>query len=74
MTIRDLYNLTAAARGHWVICGTTKTIADTLEWRKMATETIPRMKEMRAGLTPEIEARVLEAYAAAKAGSGKSGG
>lgn len=50
------------------------TITDTLEWRKMAMETIPRMKEMRAGLTPEIEARVLEAYAAAKAGSGKSGG
>jgi FMN-dependent oxidoreductase (nitrilotriacetate monooxygenase family) len=31
MTLRDLYNLTAAARGHWVICGTPKTIADTLE-------------------------------------------
>ena len=22
MTLRDLYNLTAAARGHWVLCGT----------------------------------------------------
>ena len=22
MTLRDLYNITAAARGHWVICGT----------------------------------------------------
>ncbi len=33
MTLRDLYNLTAAARGHWVICGTPQTIADTLqEW------------------------------------------
>jgi alkanesulfonate monooxygenase SsuD/methylene tetrahydromethanopterin reductase-like flavin-dependent oxidoreductase (luciferase family) len=31
MTLRDLYNLTAAARGHWVICGTPQTIADTLE-------------------------------------------
>ena len=31
MTLRDLYNLTAAARGHWVLCGTTKRIADTLE-------------------------------------------
>jgi FMN-dependent oxidoreductase (nitrilotriacetate monooxygenase family) len=31
MTLRDLYNLTAAARGHWVICGTPATIADTLE-------------------------------------------
>jgi FMN-dependent oxidoreductase (nitrilotriacetate monooxygenase family) len=31
MTLRDLYNLTAAARGHWVICGTPKQIADTLE-------------------------------------------
>ena len=30
MTLRDLYNLTAAARGHWVICGTRR-IADTLE-------------------------------------------
>ena len=29
--MRDLYNLTAAARGHWVLCGTPKTIADTLE-------------------------------------------
>ncbi|MGE5270028.1 MAG: LLM class flavin-dependent oxidoreductase [Thiohalocapsa sp.] len=31
MTLRDLYNLTAAARGHWVICGTPAEIADTLE-------------------------------------------
>src|SRR5579872_1980130 len=31
MTLRDLYNLTAAARGHWVLCGTVGKIADTLE-------------------------------------------
>jgi N-acetyl-S-(2-succino)cysteine monooxygenase len=31
MTLRDLYNLTAAARGHWVLCGTPRSIADTLE-------------------------------------------
>ena len=31
MTLRDLYNLTAAARGHWVLCGTPEKIADTLE-------------------------------------------
>ncbi len=31
MTLRDLYNLTAAARGHWVVCGTPGRIADTLE-------------------------------------------
>jgi len=31
MTLRDLYNLTAAARGHWVVCGPPTTIADTLE-------------------------------------------
>ena len=31
MTLRDLYNLTAAARGHWVLCGTPIQIADTLE-------------------------------------------
>ena len=31
MTLRDLYNLTAAARGHWVVCGTPDHIADTLE-------------------------------------------
>jgi len=31
MTLRDLYNITAAARGHWVIAGTPKRIADTLE-------------------------------------------
>jgi N-acetyl-S-(2-succino)cysteine monooxygenase len=31
MTLRDLYNLTAAARGHWVIAGTPATIAGTLE-------------------------------------------
>ena len=31
MTLRDLYNVTAAARGHWVIYGTPKQIADTLE-------------------------------------------
>src|SRR5215472_12053073 len=33
MTLRDLYNITAAARGHWVIYGTPKRIADILaEW------------------------------------------
>ncbi|SON56809.1 Nitrilotriacetate monooxygenase component A [Hartmannibacter diazotrophicus] len=31
MKLRDLYNLTAAARGHWVLCGSPTTIADTLE-------------------------------------------
>jgi N-acetyl-S-(2-succino)cysteine monooxygenase len=31
MTLRDLYNITAAARGHWVIHGTAKRIADILE-------------------------------------------
>jgi FMN-dependent oxidoreductase (nitrilotriacetate monooxygenase family) len=31
MTLRDLYNLTAAARGHWVVCGTPAKIADTLQ-------------------------------------------
>ncbi len=31
MTLRDLFNLTAAARGHWVLCGTPESIADTLE-------------------------------------------
>lgn len=31
MTLRDLYNITAAARGHWVIYGTPQKIADTLE-------------------------------------------
>jgi len=31
MTLRDLYNLTAAARGHWVLCGSPKNIADALE-------------------------------------------
>ncbi|MBX9758286.1 MAG: LLM class flavin-dependent oxidoreductase [Beijerinckiaceae bacterium] len=31
MSLRDLYNLTAAARGHWVLCGSAMTIADTLE-------------------------------------------
>jgi alkanesulfonate monooxygenase SsuD/methylene tetrahydromethanopterin reductase-like flavin-dependent oxidoreductase (luciferase family) len=31
MTLRDLYNLTAAARGHWVLCGSAISIADTLQ-------------------------------------------
>jgi FMN-dependent oxidoreductase (nitrilotriacetate monooxygenase family) len=31
MSLRDLYNLTAAARGHWVLCGSAQTIADTFE-------------------------------------------
>jgi FMN-dependent oxidoreductase (nitrilotriacetate monooxygenase family) len=31
MTLRDLYNLNAAARGHWVLCGSPETIADTLQ-------------------------------------------
>ena len=31
MTLRDLYNLTAAARGHWVLCGSAEHIAHTLE-------------------------------------------
>ena len=33
LTLRDLYNIAAAARGHWVIYGSPKTIADKLhEW------------------------------------------
>ena len=31
MTLRDLYNITAAARGHWVVYGTPKRIADIME-------------------------------------------
>ena len=31
MTLRDLYNITAAARGHWVIYGSPKRIADVFE-------------------------------------------
>ncbi len=31
MTLRDLYNLTGAARGHWVLCGTPESVADTLQ-------------------------------------------
>ncbi|GHC71147.1 LLM class flavin-dependent oxidoreductase [Limoniibacter endophyticus] len=31
MKLRDVYNLMAAARGHWVLCGTPNYIADTLE-------------------------------------------
>ena len=31
MTLRDLYNLTAAARGHWVLCGSAERVADTLQ-------------------------------------------
>jgi N-acetyl-S-(2-succino)cysteine monooxygenase len=31
MTLRDLYNITAAARGHWVVCGTAHKIADVFE-------------------------------------------
>ena len=31
MTLRDLYNLTAAARGHMVLCGSPQTVAETLE-------------------------------------------
>jgi len=31
MTWRDLHNLTGAARGHWVICGTPEQVADILQ-------------------------------------------
>ncbi len=31
MTLRDLYNLVAAARGHWVLCGSAEHVADTLQ-------------------------------------------
>jgi FMN-dependent oxidoreductase (nitrilotriacetate monooxygenase family) len=31
LTLRDLYNLNSAARGHWVLCGSPETIADTLQ-------------------------------------------
>jgi alkanesulfonate monooxygenase SsuD/methylene tetrahydromethanopterin reductase-like flavin-dependent oxidoreductase (luciferase family) len=31
MTFRDLYNIAAAARGHWAICGTATEVADVLE-------------------------------------------
>ncbi|RWR29880.1 LLM class flavin-dependent oxidoreductase [Sinirhodobacter populi] len=33
LTLRDLFNLVATARGHWVLCGSAEQIADTLqEW------------------------------------------
>ncbi|MFV0246100.1 MAG: LLM class flavin-dependent oxidoreductase [Qingshengfaniella sp.] len=33
MSLRDLYSLVAAARGHWVLCGSAEQVADTLqEW------------------------------------------
>ncbi len=32
MTLRDLYNLAAAARGHWVLAGSAETVADTLQY------------------------------------------
>jgi FMN-dependent oxidoreductase (nitrilotriacetate monooxygenase family) len=31
MTLRDIYNLTAAARGHWVLSGSAESIADSLQ-------------------------------------------
>jgi FMN-dependent oxidoreductase (nitrilotriacetate monooxygenase family) len=31
MTLRDLYNFNSAARGHWLVCGSPTTIADTLQ-------------------------------------------
>jgi len=31
MTLRDLYDLVAAARGHWVLCGGAEQVADTLQ-------------------------------------------
>lgn len=31
MTFRDLYNIAAAARGHWAVCGTPTQVADILE-------------------------------------------
>lgn len=31
MRLRDVYNLLAAARGHWVLCGSVLQVADTLE-------------------------------------------
>jgi FMN-dependent oxidoreductase (nitrilotriacetate monooxygenase family) len=31
MTLRDVYNLMAAARGHWVLCGSAEHVADTLQ-------------------------------------------
>ena len=31
MGLRDIYNLLAAARGHWVLCGSAVQVADTLE-------------------------------------------
>ena len=31
MRLRDVYNLTAAARGHWVLCGSAGQVADTLQ-------------------------------------------
>jgi alkanesulfonate monooxygenase SsuD/methylene tetrahydromethanopterin reductase-like flavin-dependent oxidoreductase (luciferase family) len=31
MTLRDLYDLVAAARGHWVLCGSPEQVADTLQ-------------------------------------------
>lgn len=31
LTLRDIYNLLGAARGHWVLCGAAEQVADTLQ-------------------------------------------
>jgi FMN-dependent oxidoreductase (nitrilotriacetate monooxygenase family) len=31
LTLRDVYNLLGAARGHWVLCGSAEQVADTLQ-------------------------------------------
>ena len=55
MTLRDLHNLTAAARGHWVLCGTPKRIAATFkEW--FVEEAADGFNDL---VVPELQARGL---------------
>ena len=56
MTLRDLYNLTAAARGHWVICGTPA--EDRRYARGMVRRESSRRVQHFAGLFPRRVCRV----------------
>lgn len=69
MTLRQLFHLTAMARGHWVLCGSPTTIADTLqEWFEggaadgfivMPTHFPAALDDFVDGVVPILQARGL---------------
>ena len=67
LTLRDLYNLVAAARGHWVLCGSAEQVADTLA--AVVRGARRRRLQRHAALLPRRVRRFRRSRGAAAAGA-----